>query len=220
MSDPHPKFEAVAFDLDGLMFDTEALFFRVAGEMLRDRGKTFSPDIMAAMIGRQSPVAGLAFKTMAGLGESVEELMAEARDRFRALMDEAVHPTPGLYALIAHLKHVGMPRCVATSSRREYAEGLLAKHGLLAEFAFVVTAEDVARSKPDPEIYRLAASRLGVDVGALLVLEDSPAGVSAGKAAGAFVVAIPHEQSPGESLAEADRRVSRLDDPGLMALLK
>ena len=217
----HPvAIKAVAFDLDGLMFDTEALFFRVAGEMLRDRGKTFTPDIMAAMIGRQSPVAGLAFKTMADLPETVEALMAEARDRFRLLIDEAVHPTPGLYALIAHLKSNNIPRCVATSSRREYAEALLSRHGLIAEFAFVLTAEDVSRSKPDPEIYRLAAAMFGVEPHSMMVLEDSPAGVSAGKAAGAFVVAVPHDHSPEASLSAADRRVVRLDDRSLLSLCK
>ncbi len=59
--------QAVAFDLDGLMFDTEALFFQVASAMLADRGKVFTHEIMAAMIGKQAPIAGMAFKTMAGL---------------------------------------------------------------------------------------------------------------------------------------------------------
>lgn len=215
-----PRIRAVAFDLDGLMFDTEALFFRVATEMLAARGKVFTQEIMAAMIGRQSPVSWVAFKTMAGLEESIEDLLAEARVRFREVMDTAVHPTPGLFALLSHLGAGAIPAAIATSSRREYAERLLRNHGLMDHFRFLLTADDVTRGKPDPEIYRTAAERFGIEPSALLVLEDSPAGVAAGKGAGAFVVAVPHDHSPPGPLAEADRIVPRLDDPGLLALLE
>ncbi len=214
-----PRIRAVAFDLDGLMFDTEALFFRVASEMLADRGKVFTREIMAAMIGRQAPVAGLAFKTMAGLDEPVETLMAEARARFTDLMDTAVHPTAGLFHLLDHLHRGLRPLAVTTSSRRAYAERLLRGHGLFPRFSFLLTAEDVSRSKPDPEIYQKAAARFGIEPKSLLVLEDSPAGIAAAKAAGAFAVGVPHEHSPAETLAEADRIVPRLDAPALLALL-
>jgi HAD superfamily hydrolase (TIGR01509 family) len=214
-----PTLLAVAFDLDGLMFDTEALFVRVATEMLAERGKAFTPEIMAAMIGRQWPVAGKAFREMAGLSESLDALREESRRRFRALMDTAVHPTPGLFALLAHLGRDGWPLAVCTSSRREYAERLLAHHGLRGYFAFLLTAEDVTHGKPDPEIYRTAAARFGISPGALLVLEDSPAGVAAATAAGAFAVGIPHEHSPAAGLAAARLVVDRLDDPRLLALV-
>ena len=207
---------AVAFDLDGLMFDTEALFSRVAGAMLAARGKTFTPAIMAAMIGRQAAVAYPAMKAMAGLEESADELLIEARERFFALIDTAVHPTPGLFALLAHLEKIGMPRAVCTSSRRAYAERLLGNHGMTDHFAFLLCAEDVARSKPDPEIYLTAASRFGINPAEMMVLEDSPAGLAAANAAGAFAVAIPHEQSPADALQTADLIASRLDDPAIL----
>lgn len=210
---------AVAFDLDGLMFDTEALFFRVASAMLADRGKVFTHEIMAAMIGRQAPIAGLAFKTMAGLDEPVDKLMAEARERFFAIMDDAVHPTSGLIALLDHLKKADLPAAVTTSSRRAYAERLLRNHHLLDRFAFLLTAEDVDRGKPDPEIYRKAALRFGIDPASMLVLEDSPIGLTAARASGAFVVAIPHEHSPSEGLGHASWILDRLDNPALLALL-
>lgn len=211
---------AVAFDLDGLMFDTEALFVRVATEMLADRGKVFTAEIMAAMIGRQWPVAGQAFKEMAGLSESLDELREETRSRFRALMDTAVHPSPGLFALLARLERLGVPRAVATSSRREYAERLLSRHRLLDHFAFLLTAEDVRQSKPDPEIYLTAATRFGAPPGAMLVLEDSPAGVAAAVSAGAMVVGVPHAHSPAQGLRAAHFLADRLDDPRVLALLE
>lgn len=211
-----PTIAAVAFDLDGLMFNTEALFVRVAEAMLGARGKVFTPEIMAAMIGRQWAVAGPAFKEMAGLSESLDELLAEKRQRFFALLETAVQPSPGLFTLIDRLDRAGLPRCVATSSRRDYARDLLDRHDLRDRFAFILGAEDVARSKPNPEIYQNAADRFGIEPGQMLVMEDSPAGIAAARAAGAFAVAIPHEHSPPEGLAHADWVLPRLDDPELL----
>jgi HAD superfamily hydrolase (TIGR01509 family) len=211
---------SVVFDLDGLMFDTEALFFRVSSEALAARGKAFTPELMELMLGRRSIEAGHVLKTLAGLEEPVERFLAEVRDRFAALVDTAVHPTPGLFVLLEKLARLALPLAVATSSRRAYAERLLSRHGLEDRFRFVLASEDVARGKPDPEVYHLAAERFGVPAGAMLVLEDSPAGLAAAKAAGAMAVVVPHEHSPARGLAAADLIVHRLDDPALLQLIE
>ena len=209
---------AVVFDLDGLMFDTEALFHRVSSEALAARGKAFTPEHMQAMLGRRSAEVGHVLKELAGLDEPAEVLLAEVRQRFAAEVDSAVHPTPGLFALLDHLGRRGLPIAVATSSRRSYADQLLTRHGLRDRFEFVLAAEDVTRGKPDPEIYRLAAERFGVPAGSMLVLEDSPAGLAAARGAGSIAVGVPHEHSPAENLAAADLVVPRLDDPALLRL--
>ena len=211
---------AVVFDLDGLMFDTEALFFRVSSDMLESRGKSFTPELMRAMIGRRSAEAGHVLKTMTGLDEPVEVLLAEVRGRFYAEVDTAVHPTPGLFTLLDRLRQERLPLAVATSSRRAYAERLLTQHRLRDRFEFVLGSEDVSRGKPDPEIYTLAIERLGVPAASVLVLEDSPAGVAAGLEAGALVVAVPHEHSPAAGLGAADLLVRRLDDPAIFHLFE
>jgi beta-phosphoglucomutase-like phosphatase (HAD superfamily) len=213
------KVSAVAFDLDGLMFDTEALFYRVSAEALAARGKVFTTEIMNAMMGRRAIDAASSLKELAGLEEPVEDVLAEVRQRFYAVMDTAVHPTPGLFALLDHIGKRMLPIAVATSSRRSFADRLLVRHGLRDRFAFVLASEDVTRGKPDPEIYRLAVKRFGVAAASVLVLEDSPAGVAAAKAAGAFTVGVPHEHSPAKTLRAADLIVSRLDDPELMRLI-
>jgi beta-phosphoglucomutase-like phosphatase (HAD superfamily) len=82
-----------------------------------------------------------------------------------------------------------------------------------------VTSEDVSRGKPDPEIYRTAAARLGVEPERVLVLEDSSAGLQAARAAGAFAVGVPHRYSPPEVVEHADLIVDRLDDERLLSLL-
>jgi beta-phosphoglucomutase-like phosphatase (HAD superfamily) len=86
-------------------------------------------------------------------------------------------------------------------------------------FQFVLSAEDVTRGKPDPEIYAKAIERFGAPSRSVLILEDSPAGVAAGKGAGGFVVGIPHEHSPAESLSDADLIFPRLDDRRLLTMI-
>ena len=155
-----------------------------------------------------------------GLEGTVEDLMAELKTRFLAILDEAVQTTPGLFALLAHLKKLGIPRAVATSSRRDYAERLIGNHGMLDQLAFLLTAEDVTHGKPEPEIYLTAAARFGVDPSELLVLEDSPPGLTAAKRAGTFAVGVPHEHSPAIGISHADLIVESLDDPVLLRLLE
>jgi HAD superfamily hydrolase (TIGR01509 family) len=214
---PLRTIRAVVFDLDGLMFDTEALFFRVASEMLRDRGKVFTVEIMRAMIGRQPSESGRAFQTLAGLDEDPEALMSEAKGRFEALIDTAVQPMPGLIFLLDHLRTLDVPLAVGTSSGRAYANRLLRGHGLIDRFAFALCREDVTLHKPDPEIYRTAAGKFGVEPAEVMVLEDTPTGLLAAKDAGTFAVGVPHDHSPESDLAGADLIVKSLDDPVLLA---
>src|SRR5262249_56827891 len=115
---------AVGFGLDGLMFDAEALFFQVSSEALEARGKSFTAEIMQAMLGRRSIEVAHALKTLAGLEEPVEHLMAEVRERFTAVMDTEVHPTAGLFVLLDRLKRRRLPPAVATSSRHPSADRL------------------------------------------------------------------------------------------------
>jgi beta-phosphoglucomutase-like phosphatase (HAD superfamily) len=211
---------AVVFDLDGLMFDTEALFFRVASEALADRGKVFTPEIMRQFIGRRADEVVQGWKTLAGVEGPVEDFLEEVRSRFYALVDTVVHPMPGLFVLLDLLQELALPAAVATSSRHSYADRLLVRHGLQSRFEFVLASEDVTLGKPDPEIYQLVARRFGVQAGSMLVLEDSPAGLAAAKGAGAVAVGIPHEHSPEEALAAADLVVARLDDPSLLRLIE
>ena len=211
---------AVVFDLDGLMFDTEELFFRVASEALADRGKALTPDVMKQFIGRRADEVVQLWKTLAGVQDPVEDFLADVRRRFFEVMDSVVHPMPGLFVLLDRLHRLALPAAVATSSRQSYADRLLVRHGLKDRFDFVLTSEDVTLGKPDPEIYRLAAARFGVPAQTMLVLEDSPAGVAAAKGAGAVAVGVPHGHSPEDGLRAADLLVARLDDPTLLHLIE
>ena len=217
---PSLPIRAVAFDLDGLIFDTEAVFFRTAQDYMSARGQEFTLTMMAAMIGKRAEEAGPALKKLAGLRESPEVFMAEMREMFFERLDREVQPLPGVKTLLDFLDDRKIPACVATSSRLAYAERLLKGHDLYERFAFVLSGDDVTRGKPDPEIYLKAAARFGVESGSLVVFEDSPAGLASARSAGAFAIGIPHEHSPLELLYDAEMVAPRLDDPLVLELFE
>ena len=122
---------------------------------------------------------------------------------------------PGAEALLRRLESGRVPRAIATSSRREYVETVLAPHGVLHRFDFVLTADDVARGKPSPDVFLLAAERFDVPAGQMAVIEDSAAGCRAARAAGACCIIVPHAHTPLDQVADADALFPALDDPGL-----
>lgn len=215
------KFDAVVFDMDGLMFDTEHLFFRVADEFMMSKGRRFTDEMMAAMIGRRAEEAGKVFHTIGGLTDRpVKEIMSDVKSLFNARMLTHSNKMPGLVALLQLLERNEIPCAVATSSSRSHAESLIGHHGLLHHFSFLITSEDVSRGKPDPEIYLTAAARLNVDPTRILVLEDSVAGLHAAKAAGAYAVGVPHHYSQRHGMPHADLIVDSLADPVLLKLIE
>ena len=208
-SSPDP-IRAVAFDLDGLMLNTEHVFAFAAENMLRKRGLAMPPDLLRRMMGRRAPEGICTMRELAGLPDSVEDLQAEAQREFFDLLDEHLETMPGLFKILDLLESLGLPKCVATSSPRAYQLDLMNRFNLMPRFRFALTAEDVQKGKPHPEIYLTAAARHGVSPSELLVFEDSEAGTNAAAAAGAFVISVPHEHSRCHNFENASRVVESL----------
>jgi len=213
-----PTIAAVAFDLDGLLVNTEELYQDVGTELLRRRGKVFEGDLLDAMMGRPQPIALSIMIEWHGLSDTVETLAAETKQVFQSLLDDRLALMPGVTALVEHLEHHRLPAGVATSSGPDFAHDVLERVGLLNRLNFVLTAADVTDGKPHPEIYETAALRHGVPADQLLVFEDSANGCRSAVAAGAVVVAVPgghsrrHDFSGAHLVADslADERIYRL----------
>jgi len=218
-----PRVDAVAFDLDGLLVNTEELYQHVGAELLRRRGRSFEPDLLDAMMGRPQPVSLRIMIDWHGLADTVEGLAAETGEIFRAILDAELRPMRGAVELLDGLESArdgrGIPRGVATSSGPEFAHDVLGRVGLLDRFSFVLTCADVTHGKPHPEIYQLAARRLAVDPHRMLVLEDSQAGCRAAVAAGAVAVAVPGGHSRRHDFTGATFVAESLADPEIYALL-
>lgn len=213
------RIEAVAFDLDGLLVNTEELYQHVGSELLRRRGRTFEPELLDAMMGRPQKVSLAIMIEWHGLTDTVETLAAETHEVFQSLLDTQLKTMPGAVELLDLLDDRGVARGVATSSGPEFARDVLSRVGLIERFAFVLTSADVTEGKPHPEIYQTAARRLAVDPGGMLVLEDSQTGCKAAVAAGAVAVAVPGGHSRRHDFSGARFVAESLADPRILALL-
>jgi len=217
-SPPPRPIAGVAFDLDGLLVNTEELYQHVGTELLRRRGRPFEPELLDRMMGRPQSVSLAIMIEWHGLDDTIPGLARETGEIFRSLLDTRLATMPGAVELIDALDARGIPRGVATSSGPDFAHDVLGRVGLLDRFAFVLTCDDVAQGKPHPEIYELAARRLGVEPARMLVLEDSQTGCRAAVAAGAVAVAVPgghsrrHDFTGAHLVAEslADHRIHAL----------
>lgn len=214
-----PAIAAVAFDLDGLLVNTEELYQDVGTEILRRRGRSFDADLLDAMMGRPQQVALATMIEWHSLADTVETLAAETKEIFQSLLDTRLAPMPGALDLIARLEQYDIPKGVATSSGPEFAEDVLGRVQLYDRLAFVLTSADVTEGKPHPEIYQTAAARHGIKPAQMLVFEDSAAGCRAAVAAGALVVAVPGGHSRRHDFSGAHLIADSLADPRIHALL-
>jgi HAD superfamily hydrolase (TIGR01509 family) len=217
---PAPMIRAVCFDLDGLMFNTEHVFYESADVLLQRRGLSMSRGAMDAMLGRRPLESFQALIDYLGLKEGPAELLTESRVVFHELLQTKLQPMPGLFELLDLIEAVGLPKGVATSSPLDYLEDVFGRFNLLSRFPIALTAESVTHGKPNPEIYLKAAEQLGVQPGEMLVLEDTQTGTRAGAAAGAYVVSVPHEHTATHDFSQAKYIATGLNDPFVIALVQ
>jgi HAD superfamily hydrolase (TIGR01509 family) len=185
--------EAVVFDLDGLLIDSEGLAAEAWRITLAPYGATISDNELDAMLGKRIVDDAAELIARHKLPISIEALVARRGEVTRTLVRDALQPMPGAVTLVRRLAARGVPLALATSGLRWYAEQCLDVIGLRALFAVCITADDVSRGKPAPDVYLAAAAGLGLAPSACLALEDAPLGVAAALAAGMPVIAVPND---------------------------
>ncbi len=213
---PH---RAVVFDMDGLMFNTEDVYWNVGTELMRRRGHEFTRELNDAVMGRPPQACFEEMIRWYSLDDSWEQLAAESEAIFTGMLDEYLSPMPGLPELLDALEAARIPKAICTSSTRGVLTALLARFGMEPRFELILTSEDITHGKPHPEIYLKAADRFGVQPQAVLVLEDSQIGCRSAAAAGAFVVAVPGRHSRDQDFSVASLVVDSLADPRLYEAL-
>ena len=188
------KIKAIIFDFDGLMVNTEELRFLAFYEFIKNHGKKFrKPDYIKTLLAKTAEQVTRFLKDTYKLEGSIEELTVERRKLFKDLFDKRLAFMDGVSELLERTKNWKVKRAIASGrNRADITEGLQ-RLGVLDLFDCIVTDEDLISSdgKPDPEIFLIAAQKLGVAPKDCLVLEDAPHGVEAAKAAGMRTVYVP-----------------------------
>jgi pseudouridine 5'-phosphatase len=211
----------VLFDLDGVLLDSEPLYTQATQEILDPYGKTFDWSLKVHTIGRDARDGAGWLLAELGIPLGVEEYLERRERRLRDLF-RTVQSVAGAREFVRALAERGVPMAVATSSHRDQYEVKVGSHPWFESFQAIVCGDDpeLGRLKPAPDIFLLAAARLAADPESCLVVEDSPAGVEAARAAGMQVVAVPDPHVAPERVAAADLVVSGMVDlePGMLGL--
>ncbi|MEW6279320.1 MAG: HAD family phosphatase [Candidatus Eremiobacterota bacterium] len=189
---------ALIFDLDGTLIDSERWNVPAWQAAARHFGYTLTEAFYRTLIGLSRLESDRRILQEFGPDCPVLDLREKRREIFYAAWDAGDGPPwkPGLRELLAWLEGSPLRTAVATSSSRPEAEAKMLRSGLLDRFPVVVCGDEVARAKPAPDLFLAAADRLEVEPLACLVVEDSPAGVEAARAAGMPVVFIPDLVAP------------------------
>lgn len=204
---------AVVLDFDGLILDTEMPEFVAWREVYANYGYELDQGVWTRIIGTQDadwdPYTDLASRLGRPLDRTGLDRIREAR-----LADLIAAETlrPGVDAWLTEARELRLKVGIATSSSARWVEGHLARLGMRNRFDALATKDDVARTKPDPAVYREVLRRLRVGADEAIAVEDSPNGIAAAKAAGLFCVAVPNALTEGLDLSRADVRYASLAD--------
>jgi HAD superfamily hydrolase (TIGR01509 family) len=196
-SGERPPIRALIFDMDGLLVDSEPFAEAAMRSFLGRYGHALTDDVSVRLLGRRVPEAIQIVTEHFGLVDDPTELETLYNEIRLAAIRGNLRPLPGAAEIIAFGRENNLRLALATSNTREHVELSLAESALAGLFDAEATGEEVARGKPEPDIFLLAATRLKVDPGECVVLEDSAAGVAAAKAAGMRAIWIPQPRSEG-----------------------
>jgi HAD superfamily hydrolase (TIGR01509 family) len=215
--------QALLFDFDGLILDTETPEFVCWQNIYREHGFELPHEKWGSIIGGSGHSDFDAAEHLAHLSQGrLDSASLRARNRFES--DEVIRsqqPLPGVLEYLRDAKHLGLKLAIASSSDRNWVHTHAKRIGVFDYFDHVVTSDDVGfgRTKPNPDLFLMALNRLKVSKEAAIVFEDSPNGVRAANQAGIFVVAVPNAVTSRLAMPGADLILGSLSDLPLSRLL-
>lgn len=198
--------EAVIFDMDGLMLDSERASLRSWSRGAHELGLQIEDDFWLRLVGHSTAACEAILRERLDDAQ-IAALLERCYALYHAEVDAGLPLRPGIHEILQMLARHGIACGVATSTRRPLAPHKLEVAGLLRYFKSVTAGNDVQHPKPAPDIYLLAAQRMGAAPGRCVALEDSPAGVTAALAAGLTVIQVPDLVAPDEALRARGHRI-------------
>ena len=203
------KPDAVIFDMDGVLFDTERLYQEAARIAGNDMGRSISAGLLERMVGLSWPGTRALFFETFGSSFPLDEFFAAWFRRFEELAAARHLLKPGASELILMLDEFAIPRAIATGSTRANVEQHLTVHSLANRFHAIVADGDYAAGKPAPDPFLIAAERLAVDPRLCVAIEDSHNGVRSAAAAGMMTIMVPDLVAPSEEIQAMCVHVAR-----------
>jgi HAD superfamily hydrolase (TIGR01509 family) len=191
---------AVIFDMDGLLFDTEALWQEALLSAAGEDGRQIPDEVFNKSIGVRRSQCGDLFRLHFGEDFLFEDFHANWRRHFWMIAENKLALKPGAPEILDILDQFRLPRAIATSSSRTTVERHLTSHGLMDRFDQIVCRGDYANGKPAPDPFLKAAERLRIEPRLCLALEDSHVGVRSASAAGMMTIMVPDLLEPTEEL--------------------
>lgn len=213
--------DALIFDFDGVMVDTEVPEFESWSQMFQSHGVELDRELWLSIIGRGREYFD-PFQHLEDLKGSPIDREAVKTERRQCYL-ELVAPNPLLPGVMEYLDEaadMGLRLGVASSSTRQWVEDHLRPRGVLDRFEAISTGDEAENSKPDPEIYLTAIDRLGARPESSVAIEDSANGLTSAKRAGMFCVAVPNRMTQGMDLSQADVQLEALTDMSLGELVE
>ena len=205
--------EAIIFDMDGVLVDSEVYWDKSRVDFARDRGKTWTDEFQRLAMGRSTVGWAGVMQEKLALDDTIDEIIAEMKARVIAHYEERMPTRPGALESVSHMRRhfrVGL----ASGSPTEIIKAVLSITGLDQIFEVMIYGDEVERGKPAPDIYLEALRQLGVSPARAVGIEDSANGLRSLKAAGMFAVAAPSPgfPLPDDALALADAHITTLED--------
>lgn len=201
--------EAVIFDMDGLMIDSERVYWTAGRELAGRYGKSVQDATLGRMMGR-SPIDSITvYASETGIDIDPATLLEQRDARVLQILQESAAPMPGLFEALDRLQG-GYKLAIATSAKRYLVDVIDRSVNFVRYFQAVQTSEGILHGKPHPEIYFKAMAKIEVRPTACVVLEDSSNGARAGKSAGAYTIAVPSEHTRDQDFSFADHVADNL----------
>lgn len=206
-----PTMQAVIFDLEGLLIDTEPMYMDATRTVLARRSAELDTDLWWRLSGQTSLSVLRGIVEEAGLRVRAEQLVAERQMVLDRHLSRAA-PLPGAEMVVRELAAHRVPIAIATSTTQRAFAVTARQHPWLDLFDAVVTRDEVPRGRPAPDLFLEAALRLGLDPERCIAVENAPSGVDAGQAAGMATVAVPSDGMDHAVLRHADQVLNSLED--------
>ncbi|HMS65386.1 MAG TPA: HAD family phosphatase [Ignavibacteria bacterium] len=215
------KDKAVIFDMDGVIIDSEPAYLEMNLKMFSELGFEMDDEDYKALVGMPSLPMWTMLKKKYNFEKTVEEIIQSEKNRMFSILDSGIisKPMDGINSLLKELSSYNCKLSVASSSAKDNIEHILKKLNIYSFFEFIISGEEVAKGKPDPDIFLKVSERFSIHPNKCFVIEDSTNGVTAAKSAGMKCIGFKNNDSNHQDITNADMIIQNFEIENISVIL-